>query len=63
LNRLKAANPGSPLKLKGLKLSYMTPIGEVNEEVDSEAGCQNFMKMRLLIRNYLRELNLYSSFT
>ena len=58
LKRINKANEGtSLLQYDHLKECYMEKVAEF-EESDEE-----MLKNRLMLRQYLRELNLYSKFT
>lgn len=58
LNRILETNKGKSLvKLEGIKEAYMEPVTE------QEPSEENMWHLRLMMRNYFRELNLYSKFT
>lgn len=53
-------NKGS-LQVKGFKQIYMMPVE--GESLESEEGRSEWLRNRLRMRYYLRELNIYASFT
>jgi hypothetical protein len=60
VKRLHDLNVGN-LQIKGMKQSYMGAVE--GEDLLSEEGQKEWLRMRLRMRYYLRELNLYASFT
>lgn len=60
VKRLHDLNVGN-LQIKGMKQNYMCAVE--GEDLLSGEGKNEWLRMRLRIRYYLRELNLYASFT
>jgi hypothetical protein len=61
VSKIYETNKGtSMLQIKGLKDSYMHPVEDLGESLVSKDGSELMMLNRLRLRQYLKELHIYT---